>query len=95
LVAEDGKAVITGRHADTLAAAQHELGGPERVVAESGRADDPEHQAATVQAAIDRFGSLDIVANNAGITPVFGPLVKTDLAAARKIVEVNCIAALS
>ena len=69
--------------------------GPERVVAVSGRADDLEDQAATVQTAIDRFGSLDIVMNNAGINPVFGPSVKIDLAAGRKIVEVNCNAALS
>ncbi|NQW73740.1 MAG: SDR family oxidoreductase, partial [Actinobacteria bacterium] len=33
--------------------------------------------------------------NNTGINPVFGRMIDLDLAAARKIVEVNCLAALS
>ena len=45
--------------------------------------------------AIETFGSLDILVNNTGINPLFGPLVESDLGAARKIIEVNCIAALS
>ena len=45
--------------------------------------------------AIETFGSIDLLVNNTGINPVYGPLVDLDLAAARKIVEVNCIAAVS
>jgi NAD(P)-dependent dehydrogenase (short-subunit alcohol dehydrogenase family) len=95
LVAEGAQLVITGRHAEALDAAQATLGGAERAIAVPGRADDPEHQAATVAAALNTFGRLDVLVNNAGINPVFGPLVETDLGAARKIVEVNCIAALA
>ena len=95
LVAEGAHVVITGRHAEALEAAQAHLGGAARALAVPGRADDPEHQAATVAASLDTFGRLDVLVNNAGINPVFGPLVETDLGAARKIVEVNCIAALA
>ena len=45
--------------------------------------------------ALEAFGSLDLLVNNTGINPVYGPMIELDLDAARKIVEVNCIAALS
>ena len=41
------------------------------------------------------FGSLDLLVNNAGINPVYGPLIDLDLDAARKTVEVNCLGALA
>jgi len=41
------------------------------------------------------FGGIDILANNAGINPVYGPLLELDLAAARKIVEVNVVGTLA
>nr|BFE74653.1 hypothetical protein GCM10020092_079540 [Actinoplanes digitatis] len=41
------------------------------------------------------FGGADLLVNNTGINPVHGPMVELDLDAARKIVEVNCLAALS
>jgi NAD(P)-dependent dehydrogenase (short-subunit alcohol dehydrogenase family) len=44
---------------------------------------------------VEAFGSLDLLVNNAGINPAYGPLMRLDLEAARKIVEVNCIAALA
>ena len=46
-------------------------------------------------ARIEAFGSADLLVNNAGINPVYGPLIELDLDAARKIVEVNCLAALA
>jgi NAD(P)-dependent dehydrogenase (short-subunit alcohol dehydrogenase family) len=36
-----------------------------------------------------------MLVNNTGINPVQGPLVELDQAAARKIFEVNCLAALA
>ncbi len=44
---------------------------------------------------METFGSLDLLVNNAGINPSYGPLVELDLGAARKTVEVNAIAALA
>ncbi|MFI2280767.1 SDR family oxidoreductase [Nocardia beijingensis] len=95
LVAEGAKVVITGRTQDTLDAAVAALGGPSTALGVAGKADDVEHQAATIRQALETFGSADLLVNNAGINPTYGPMVELDLGAARKVVEVNCIAALS
>jgi 3-oxoacyl-[acyl-carrier protein] reductase len=92
-VAEGGRVVITGRSADTLAEAVAGLGA-DRALAVAGKADDAEHRAAAVARAIERFGRLDHLVNNAGINPAWGPLAQLDTAVARKILEVNVIAAL-
>jgi NAD(P)-dependent dehydrogenase (short-subunit alcohol dehydrogenase family) len=95
LVADGARVVITARKKEALDDAVVHLGGPNVALAVAGRADDADHQAHVVRQAIETFGSIDILVNNTGINPVFGPLVDLDLTAARKIVEVNCIAALS
>jgi NAD(P)-dependent dehydrogenase (short-subunit alcohol dehydrogenase family) len=95
LVAGGARVVITARKQEALDEAVARLGGPEVALAVAGRADDTDHQAATVRRAIERFGSLDLLVNNAGINPWYGPMVELDLGLARKIVEVNCVAALS
>lgn len=95
LVEDGARVVLTARKPDPLAEAVASLGGPEHALAVAGRADDPEHQAAAVRAAVDTFGSLDLLVNNTGINPVYGPLIEMDLGAARKMVEVNCLAALA
>ncbi|MFB7715382.1 SDR family oxidoreductase [Streptomyces sp. NPDC056105] len=95
LVADGAKVVITARKQEALEEAVAGLGGPEHALGIAGRADDADHQAEVVKRAIDTFGSVDLLVNNTGINPVYGPMVEMDLAAARKIFEVNCIAALS
>ena len=95
LVADGAKVVITGRKKDALDEAVASLGGPERARGVAGKADDPEHQAETARVATSTFGSLDLLVNNAGINPSYGPMIELDLAVARKVVEVNCIAALA
>ena len=95
LVAEGAQVVVTARKQDALDEAVRSLGGPEHAIAVAGRGDDFEHQADTVGRALETFGSVDLLVNNTGINPVYGPMVELDLAAARKIVEVNCLAALS
>ncbi|MEU5761332.1 SDR family oxidoreductase [Nocardia sp. NPDC047648] len=95
LVDEGARVVITARKQDALDEAVEALGGPERALAVAGRADDVEHQAETVARAIDTFGSADLLVNNTGINPAYGPMVDLPLEVARKIVEVNCLAALS
>lgn len=95
LVAEGARVVITARKPEALAAAVDSLGGESVAVAVPGRADDVEHQGEAIATAIDRFGSLDLLVNNTGINPVYGPLMELDLDAARKILEVNAIGTLS
>ncbi|WOX20773.1 SDR family oxidoreductase [Streptomyces solicathayae] len=95
LVAEGARVVVTGRTKDTLDEAVAALGGPAYALGVAGKADDQEHQADTVRRAIEAFGSVDLLVNNTGINPVYGPMIELDLAAARKIVEINCLAALS
>ena len=93
IVAEGGRVVITGRSAETLKEAVAEL-GEDRALGVAGKADDAEHRAAAIAQAIDRFGRLDHLVNNAGINPAYGPLAQLEVGAARKILEVNVIAAL-
>ena len=95
LVAEGAKVAVTARKQEALDEAVAALGGPEHAIAVAGKSDDVEHQAETVRRAIEAFGSLDLLVNNTGINPVYGPMVDLDLDAARKIFEVNCLAALS
>ena len=95
LVADGARVVITARNKEALDDAVGHLGGPAVALAVAGKADDLEHQQETVRQAVDTFGGVDFLVNNTGINPVYGPLVDLDLAAARKIVEVNCIAAVS
>lgn len=95
LVAEGAKVVITARKQEALDAAVEQLGGPAHAIGVAGRADDVDHQAEVVKRTIDSFGRADLLVNNTGINPAYGPLVELDLGAARKIVEVNCLAALS
>ncbi|MBO0840028.1 MAG: SDR family oxidoreductase [Sciscionella sp.] len=47
---------------------------------------------ACVAAAVDTFGRIDVLVNNAGTNPYFGPLVDIDAERARKTVEVNQLA---
>jgi 3-oxoacyl-[acyl-carrier protein] reductase len=95
LVAEGAKVVITARKQEALDEAVERLGGPDHAIAVAGKGDDAEHQADAVKRTLEAFGSIDLLVNNTGINPVYGPLMELDLDAARKIFEVNCLAALS
>ena len=92
---DDGaKVVITGRQQDALDEAVTLLGGADHALAVAGEADDTVHQAATVTRAIDVFGSLDLLVNNAGVNISRGPLMETDLDDLQKMFDVNAFAAL-
>ncbi len=91
---EGASVVITARKPEGLAAALEELGGSPHAVSVAGKADDAEHQEAAVATAVREFGGLDVLVNNTGINPVFGPLTDLDDGAAQKIMAVNVLAAL-
>ncbi|GAA1480069.1 SDR family oxidoreductase [Gordonia sinesedis] len=88
--------VITARKADPLAAAADELRAavPDATVtAVPGNTGDADHRAEAIAAAVAQ-GGIDILVNNTGINPTFGPLVDADLDAVRKIFDTNVVAAL-
>jgi NAD(P)-dependent dehydrogenase (short-subunit alcohol dehydrogenase family) len=93
-IADGAKVVVTGRNAEALATAAKELGGPDVVIGVAGKGDDPDHRAAVVDAAKTTFGPVTALVNNIGINPAYGPLESLDLAAARKMVEVNVLGTL-
>ncbi len=58
--------VLNGRNADKLKVAASELGHPDRVAAVPGSIADPATGEAMVRTALDRFGGVDVLVNNAG-----------------------------
>ncbi len=95
LVAEGARVAITARKPEALEAAVAQLGGPAHAFGMAGNGADLDHQKAVVERVMNDYGRFDLLVNNTGINPVYGPMVDLDLAAARKIVETNCLSALS
>ena len=94
LVAEGARVCVTARNAAPLADAVRALGGPEHAIAVAGKADDADHQADAVARVLAEFGRIDVLVNNAGINPVYGPLLGLDVTALRKVLDVNVVAAV-
>ena len=91
LVDEGARVVVTARKQDALDQAVDRLGGPSKALAVAGHADDAAHQLETLERAAAAFGRVDVLVNNTGINPVVGPVLDTDLDAARKILGVNVL----
>ncbi|GAA3523289.1 SDR family oxidoreductase [Amycolatopsis ultiminotia] len=95
LVARGARVCVTARKPEPLAEAVAELGGPEHAIGVPGKADDEEHCADAIAKTVERFGRLDMLVNNTGINPVYGPVLDVDPAAAAKIFAVNVVAPLA
>jgi 3-oxoacyl-[acyl-carrier protein] reductase len=93
LVARGDRVCITGRNEDALKEAVEQLGS-DRVIYVAGKAHDEAHQAIAVERAMEAFGRVDFLVNNAGTNPVFGPIADLDLNVARKVFETNVVSAL-
>jgi NAD(P)-dependent dehydrogenase (short-subunit alcohol dehydrogenase family) len=92
LAAEGCNVVLASRRqealdkvADELRAAYPEVG----VLAVAAHVGEPDQAQACVAAAVETFGAVDVLVNNAGTNPYFGPMVDLDLARAEKTVQVN------
>jgi len=95
IVAEGGRVVLTARNPVGLAEAVATLGGSAVAVGVAGRADDSDHQIEAIERVVHDFGCFDVLVNNTGINPAFGPLTEIDEKIARKIMDVNVLSALS
>lgn len=95
LVAEGAKVVITARKPEALAEAVESLGGPDHALGITGNAAEETHQDEVIAAARETFGGLHYLVNNTGINPVYGPMLDSDVTVARKVLDVNVVAAFS
>ncbi|MFD0692107.1 SDR family oxidoreductase [Actinomadura fibrosa] len=92
LAAEGANVVLSSRKQDALDEVAKEIRAeyPEvGVLAKAAHVGDAEQAAAAVDAAVTEFGGLDVLVNNAGTSPYFGPMVGIEPAAAEKTVQVN------
>jgi NAD(P)-dependent dehydrogenase (short-subunit alcohol dehydrogenase family) len=89
---------ITSRKPETIEAAEAELVAAgvdsERLLALPSRSDSEESADDAVARTVERFGSCDILINNAGTNPSAGPLMEVDLGALDKTWAVNLRAPL-
>ena len=84
------KVVISSRKQDALdalAGGLREIGID--VLPVAANAGNPDDLARLVQEALQHFGGIDILFNNAAANPVFGPVEDTPLSAFDKIMDVN------
>jgi NAD(P)-dependent dehydrogenase (short-subunit alcohol dehydrogenase family) len=92
LAGEGANVVLASRKQDALDAVAAEIrtAHPEvGVLAKAAHVGKEEEATACVEAAIAEFGALDVLVNNAGTNPYFGPMVDIDVARAEKTVQVN------
>ncbi|MPZ88110.1 MAG: glucose 1-dehydrogenase [Nitriliruptorales bacterium] len=100
LVRHGARVCLTGRKRESLDSALVQLGEAvpgreDAVFAVAGASHDANHRLSAIRQVIARFGALDLLVNNAGTNPQYGPLVDADLGAVAKIYEVNVIAPLA
>ncbi|WP_067972151.1 SDR family oxidoreductase [Mycolicibacter icosiumassiliensis] len=79
--------VLTSRDQESADAAAAQVNGNALGVA--AHVADDEAAQRCIEAALERFGSIDVLVNNAGTNPAFGPLIDQDHARFAKIFDVN------
>ncbi|MFC4910330.1 SDR family oxidoreductase [Actinomadura gamaensis] len=92
LAAEGANVVLSSRKQEALdeVAAEIRAAHPGAgVLAKAAHVGDAEQAAACVDAAVAEFGGVDVLVNNAGTSPHFGPMVDITPEAAAKTVQVN------
>jgi NAD(P)-dependent dehydrogenase (short-subunit alcohol dehydrogenase family) len=92
LAARGANVVVSSRRQDALDVVAEEIRAAHpaaKVLAMAAHVGDADQAQACVRATVETFGSLDVLVNNAGTNPYYGPLVDIDLPRATKTVEVN------
>jgi NAD(P)-dependent dehydrogenase (short-subunit alcohol dehydrogenase family) len=92
LVREGANVVLTARTLEAAQAAADTLG--DRAVGFGAHAADEEAAHACVAFALERFGQLDVLVNNAGTNPAAGPVTTIERSRFMKTIEVNLWAPL-
>ena len=87
LAAAGASVVLTSRKQYALDAAAAEMGG--NSVGFAAHAGEPDQARAAVAFAVERFGALDVLVNNAATNPYFGPLLGITESQMDKTVQVN------
>lgn len=87
LVEAGANVVLTSRDQESADEVAGRLG--ERALGYAAHVADEDAAAACVAATIERFGSLDLLVNNAGTNPAFGPLVEQQQSRFAKTMEIN------
>jgi NAD(P)-dependent dehydrogenase (short-subunit alcohol dehydrogenase family) len=87
-LAEAGaKVMLSSRKQDALDESAATMTGD--VATFAANAGDPEQAAACIDATVERFGSVDILVNNAATNPYMGPAIDIDLPRYDKTFDVN------
>jgi len=94
LLGRGAKVCITARKAGPLADAARALGSPDSVISVAGNTDSSEHRGECVEATMAAFGRIDLLVNNSGTNPTYGPMTETSSAASSKVFDVNVTSAL-
>lgn len=92
LAAEGCDVVISSRKQESLDQVAEEIRSKHsgvRVLARAAHVGDEAQAESCVDAAVSEFGGIDVLVNNAGTNPYYGPIVEIDLARAEKTVQVN------
>jgi NAD(P)-dependent dehydrogenase (short-subunit alcohol dehydrogenase family) len=92
LASEGYNVVLTSRRQEALDEVAAELTRAYPgvgVLTHAAHAAEPDQAAACVDATMARFGRVDVLVNNAGTNPYFGPLVDLDPERAEKTVRLN------
>lgn len=90
LARHGAKLVLCGRNEDTVRGAAEELGrdGTE-VLAVAADVSREEDVLRLREAAVQRFGQVDVLVNNAGVNPIYRGIEKTSLSEWQHILDVN------
>lgn len=99
LAASGANVVITGRKPETVGPAAEELQAAARkqnpdagrVIGIAAHVADPEAAKKACTQAVEEFGRLDVLINNAGTNPAFGPVHKQSAEIMTKVFQINTI----